>query len=66
VLELGDEPVDVGVFRRRPRGWGVDAEAWEIGGDHVLAGEMRAHLVPQAVRVGNAVDEDDGHVSAIG
>src|SRR6185295_9105339 len=65
LLELADEPLDVGLLRRRPSGRRRHAEAGEVGRDHVGPREVRAHFAPEAMRVEDAMDENGGHAERL-
>src|SRR5207249_10944439 len=60
-LDLVDQPVDVGFLRRLEAGRRGDAEAGKGRCQHVAARQTRPQLVPEAVRVRDAVDEEGGH-----
>jgi hypothetical protein len=64
-LELSDEPLDVRFFRRREARRHGATKAGKRRRQDVAAREEASELVPEAVRVGDAVDEYDGHAPVI-
>src|SRR5438552_336637 len=63
--DLVDEPVDVGFLHRTESGGRRHAEAGEVRREHVATREARAYLVPEVMRVRDAVDEEGGHAAAL-
>ena len=64
-LELADEPVDVRLLGRGEARRDRAAEARQRGRDDVAAREVGPELVPEAMRVGDAVDENDRHTAGV-